>query len=89
MNDPQLFNQREVDPSVDSLRTTLLAETDFKWLMAGQGWWVDTERLEHDHAYAVELMRLAIVTNSTALRESAARLLRYLPPGILPSTPLT
>jgi hypothetical protein len=31
---------------------TLLAEVDFKWLMAGQGCWVDAVRLHQDRAYA-------------------------------------
>lgn len=29
-----------------------LAEVDFKWLMAGQGCWVDTARLHQDSGYA-------------------------------------
>lgn len=29
-----------------------LAEVDFKWLMAGQGCWVDTARLHSDRSYA-------------------------------------
>lgn len=30
----------------------LLMEVDFKWLMAGKGYWVDTRRLHNDSVYA-------------------------------------
>jgi hypothetical protein len=40
-------NQRDGDPA-----DALLDEVDFKWLMAGQGHWVDTARLRSDANYA-------------------------------------
>lgn len=52
-------------------RVSLLAEIDFKWLMAGQGWWIDTARLHGDPSYAGGLIRLALSSPSFALRECA------------------
>lgn len=40
-------------------RDALLAEVDFKWLMAGQGWWVDTARFHGDPDYAAQFLRSA------------------------------
>jgi hypothetical protein len=34
---------REATPNSDE-HSWLLAEVDFKWPMAGQGWWIDTTR---------------------------------------------
>lgn len=53
-------------------RVSLLVEVDFKWLMAGQGWWVDTTRLHCDSLYASALIDFALASPSPALRESAA-----------------
>jgi hypothetical protein len=55
-------------------RNSMLAEVDFKWLMAGEGWWIDAPRFENDPAYAAGLLRLAMESSSFALRESAAAL---------------
>lgn len=52
----------------------LLARVDFKWLMAGQGWWIDPHRFESDGAYAVEVLRFALASQSLALRACAASL---------------
>ncbi|MDB5846134.1 MAG: hypothetical protein JWP79_3444 [Polaromonas sp.] len=52
----------------------LLARVDFKWLMAGQGWWIDPHRFESDAAYAVEVLRFALASESLALRACAASL---------------
>jgi hypothetical protein len=49
----------------------LLEEVDFKWLMAGQGWWIDTTRLHSDRSYATRFLRLAGATKSRALRDCA------------------
>jgi hypothetical protein len=51
---------------------SLLARVDFKWLMAGQGWWIDPDRFQCDPSYAARLLRLALASESLALRESAA-----------------
>lgn len=55
-------------------RDFLMAEVDFKWLMAGQGRWIDTSRLHCDPPYAAALIRWALASPSFALRECAALL---------------
>ena len=55
-------------------RVSLLAEVDFKWLMAGQGWWIDVTRLHGDPSYAAGLIRFALSSHSFALRGCAALL---------------
>jgi len=35
----------------------LLDLVDFKWLMSGLGWWVDTRRMQSDPKYAAECLR--------------------------------
>jgi hypothetical protein len=55
-------------------RLVLLEEVDFKWLMAGQGWWIDTWRLHTDPGYASHLLQLVEQTPSAALRTCAAHL---------------
>ena len=56
-------------------RVSLLAAVDFKWLMTGHGWWVDSARFHDDPSYATTLLDLAMASPSSALRECAARLL--------------
>jgi len=60
--------------AVADAREALLATVDFKWLMTGQGWRVDTARFHADPAYAASLLELANKSSSFALRECAARL---------------
>jgi hypothetical protein len=50
----------------------LLARVDFKWLMAGQGWWIDPHRFQHDLSYADAVLRLALASQSLPLRKCAA-----------------
>jgi len=50
----------------------LLARVDFKWLMAGQGWWIDPHRFQYDMSYADEVLRLAMSSQPLALRQCAA-----------------
>ena len=52
----------------------LLAEVDFKWLMAGHGWQIDTARLGRDPEYATRLLQWALDSDSPALRECATAL---------------
>ena len=47
---------------------------DFKWLMAGQGWWVDLTRLQRDAAYADGCIASALASACEPLRERAAAL---------------
>jgi hypothetical protein len=53
---------------------SLLAEVDFKWLMAGEGWWVNPDRFRTDPSYAVRFLRLAMASPSLALRDCAVSL---------------
>ncbi|MBK6294193.1 MAG: hypothetical protein IPF55_07590 [Rhodoferax sp.] len=70
-------------------RAMLLAEVEFKWLMAGHGWWIDVARFERDPAYASELLQVAMASPSQALRDCANELLAAQisarPPQRLPS----
>lgn len=54
--------------------TCLLTRVDFKWLMAGQGWWIDPHRLEHDSLYAEEVLSFALASPSLVLRACAVSL---------------
>ena len=48
---------------------------DFKWLMAGVGWWVDLSRLERDRAYIDECLQRALMSDSKLLRQRSVELL--------------
>jgi hypothetical protein len=50
-------------------RDSLLTEVEFKWLMAGHGWWIDMARFHREPAYAADLLRLAMASESVALRD--------------------
>jgi hypothetical protein len=62
-----------VEPLPDE-SDVLLEEVDFKWLMAGQGWWIDTTRLHTDASYARQLFDLVESAPSAALKDCAALL---------------
>ena len=70
--DPAFKNSPQLNFDIPD---SLLAEVDFKWLMAGQGWWVDTTRFHEDPTYAKTLLRCAMGSRSSALRVCAAALL--------------
>jgi hypothetical protein len=55
-------------------RGLLLAEVDFKWLMAGEGWSIDTSHFHDDPAQAAVFLQLALESHSQALRQCAASL---------------
>lgn len=61
-------------PATCDERVLLLEETDFKWLMAGQGWWIDTTRLHNDPVYALHLLDLVEASPLPALRDCATLL---------------
>jgi hypothetical protein len=61
------------EPMADE-RAVLLEEVDFKWLMAGQGWWIDTTRLHTDADYARQMFDLVDATPSATLKDCAALL---------------
>jgi hypothetical protein len=67
--------------------SSLLAEVDFKWLMAGQGQWVDLCRFHDDVAYATGLMDWALASPSFALRASAEKLKTHAPAVMATTTP--
>ena len=48
---------------------------DFKWLMAGVGWWVNLSRLQKDAAYAHDCLQRALCSGLPLLRERGAALL--------------
>lgn len=62
------------DENVSDARSALLSEVDFKWLMAGQGCWIDIPRFHHDPAYALAHLEMGLQSSTLALRQSAARL---------------
>jgi hypothetical protein len=48
---------------------------DFKWLMAGVGWWVNLSRLKSDRAYIDECLQRALRSDSELLRKRCVELL--------------
>jgi hypothetical protein len=52
----------------------LLMDVDFKWLMAGIGWWIDTTRIHQDPSYASKCLNSAMSSESLPLRDCAAKL---------------
>jgi hypothetical protein len=47
---------------------------DFKWLMAGVGWWVDLSRLRRDKAYVDECLQRARESGSELLQKCSVEL---------------
>ena len=56
----------------DDAYASMLTEVDFKWLLAGEGQWIDVIRFRCDFSYAADLIRVALLSPSFALRECAA-----------------
>lgn len=56
------------------LGSELLLEVDFKWLMAGQGYTVDPDRLLSDSVYADICLQCAQRSRCSALRDCAFNL---------------
>ena len=61
-------------PAGPDAQAALLTEVDFKWLMAGQGCWVDSARLQADASYASDMLKRARASSCTALRDCAVTL---------------
>jgi len=57
---------------------TLLHLVDFKWLMAGRGWWVDLSRLRKDTTYARVCAQRGLDSGSELLRQRSVELLPLL-----------
>ena len=62
---------REVVEEDDSL----LRLVDFKWLMAGMGWWIDLSRLQRDSVYAGECAQHGLSSGCELLRQRSEGLL--------------
>ena len=54
---------------------SFLKLVEFKWLMAGMGWWVDLTRLQHDGTYGDECLQRAMSSGSQTLQDHGAALL--------------
>lgn len=65
-----------VKPDVDAIdkRVLMLEEVNFKWLMAGMGWWVDMSRFRSDPVYACHYLNLAKASDSMELKNCATQL---------------
>ncbi|MBT2333549.1 hypothetical protein J7E49_06485 [Variovorax paradoxus] len=48
---------------------------DFKWLMAGMGWWVNLSRLQSDNTYIDECLQRAMTTGSELLQKRSVEML--------------
>jgi hypothetical protein len=78
LHDAPIVKLAKIPPpfrDTDNPDDCLVAEVDFKWLMAGQGWWIDTTRFHCDASYAAWFIDSAMASPSSALRASAAWLL--------------
>ena len=62
-------------PQPDPDRDALVDLVDFKWLMAGHGWWVDLPRLRRDADYAGECVRHGLASGSMLLRRRSAEVI--------------
>jgi hypothetical protein len=56
-------------------REDTLSLVDFKWLMAGQGYWLDVPRWGRDADYAHRFTALALACGNVAVRAAARRLM--------------
>ncbi|MCW7538684.1 hypothetical protein OOT46_12605 [Aquabacterium sp. A7-Y] len=81
----QLQRRESSTGEVQHAPVELLQLVDFKWMMAGQGWWVDLTRLQRDSAYAVGCLRSALSSNCHPLRRCATDLQACWEPAALVS----
>ena len=56
----------------------LLDLVSFKWLMAGQGWWVNLSRMRQDPAYARSCAQAGLGSGQALLQQRSAELLAAL-----------
>ena len=56
----------------------LIDMVSFKWLMAGQGWWINLSRLQHDTAYARSCAQTGLGSGQLLLQQRSAELLAAL-----------
>jgi hypothetical protein len=76
---PPLHTEKEPESTTTpqlnfDIPDALLAEVDFKWLMAGHGWQIDTAKLGCDPEYAAHVLQWALDSDSPALRQCAMAL---------------
>ncbi|MES2877896.1 MAG: hypothetical protein V4713_05685 [Pseudomonadota bacterium] len=62
--------RRHSDPSHHHDNDILL-EVDFKWLMAGIGYWIDFVKLRNDPVYANNCLQCALKSDCEPLRRCA------------------
>jgi hypothetical protein len=53
---------------------TFIDLVDFKWLMAGMGWWIDLSRLQRDMTYAGGCVQLGLASDSNLVRQRSVEL---------------
>lgn len=67
---PEIGIQRAEPPLLDLV--------SFKWLMAGQGWWVNLSRMRQDPAYARTCAQAGLGSGQVLLQQRSAELLAAL-----------
>lgn len=71
------MNTQAINPRMDAnshQRAEMLTEVDFKWLMAGLGFWVDPTQLHRDPGYAQASLQNALHSGCEALCRCAVAL---------------
>jgi len=58
--------------------TLLLDLVSFKWLMAGEGWWINLSRFRQDPAYARSCAQAGLGSEQPLLQQRSAELLAAL-----------
>ena len=66
-------------------RDAMLLLVDFKWLMAGQGYWLDVARWGCDTEYRRHLVAAALRSENATVRSAALRLTAQTELTALPS----
>lgn len=61
-----------------ALNKQLVHLVEFKWLMAGMGWWIDLPRFERDPCYANVCIERGLSAGSKSMRERTMELLPLL-----------
>lgn len=66
------------EAAAPSAQTTLLDLVSFKWLMAGQGWWLNLSRLQQDADYLRGCALCGLDSGDALLEQRSAQLLAML-----------
>jgi hypothetical protein len=67
------------DSAGTAARDEMLLLVDFKWLMAGLGWWIDLNRWRRDPGYARDCIARGCRSSLAPLRRCARQLLARAP----------